>query len=103
MKQAEVKIGGHYTARVSTRIVPVLVLREEHRPGHNYGYGGSLRVRASTRYAVRNLVTGREVTLGAGRLRAELSEPAAQELTRRLSADRPTYAEAMAETIRTTD
>ena len=58
MKQADVKIGDIYEARVSGNLVPVRVLRVD-----------SLAVRSRTRFICRNEETGREIRATAARLR----------------------------------
>ena len=61
MRQAEVVIGGTYLARVSGRIVVVQVKSERRVQGY--------KQKASRRYDVVNLMTKRELQMGAGRLR----------------------------------
>lgn len=64
MRQAEVKIGGTYIARVSGRLVKVqVVLEDSHRSGR------------SRRFVAKNLETGREIRCTAARLRHDGPAP----------------------------
>ena len=65
MKQADVKVGGRYLARVSGFLVPVVVLSRETAGGQRARRFGHRRVR----FACRNTKTGREVRKTAAALR----------------------------------
>ncbi len=66
MKQADVKVGGRYMARVSGALVPVVVLSSgEGRSGDLARRYGQRRVR----FVCRNVKTGREVSKTAAALR----------------------------------
>lgn len=75
MRKSQIGIGGIYAAKVSGRIVPVQVLSKtsgntrlysRHNMAPSYG---SRRV---TKFRTRNLNTGREIIMGAARLRRPL-------------------------------
>lgn len=58
MKKADIKIGGHYIARVSGKLTTVRVDAIQDRNGID----GGRYVKAHTDYDVTNLATGRKLT-----------------------------------------
>jgi hypothetical protein len=77
MKKSEIEVGKVYTAKVSGRIVPVEVLAERTGSSHYYGganSGAAGFTRSTTKFTVRNLVTGREIVVSAARLRSAVEE-----------------------------
>ena len=62
MKQSEIKVGGHYTAKVSGKIVTVRVDSIGETERRKKDYWGKVTRRCTTHYNVTNLATGRELT-----------------------------------------
>ena len=74
MKQGDVCVGQTYEARVSGRVVRVVVLAEASRAtGRVALFPYERQQRGRRRWLVRNLASGREIIMTAGRLRATVA------------------------------
>ncbi len=72
MKKSEIRVGGHYTAKISNRIVTVRVDKISEVDGWRGAVSGR-RIKAETHYHVTNLSTGRKTTFrSAAKFRSEV-------------------------------
>ena len=69
MRQKDIVVGKVYEARVSGRLVPLLVLRGFEKSAIRYGRIQSTRYVYELRFECQNLDTDRVITLRASRLR----------------------------------
>lgn len=76
MKASEIKVGEHYSARVSNKLTTVEVLEIIKRDGYKKG---SFKMKSGTSYRVKNIATGRETVFkSASKFRAKAVKPTGQ-------------------------
>ncbi len=75
VKKAEIKVGGHYVAKVSGMLTTVRVDSVREQEGYRSNVSNH-RVKDSTVYDVTNLTTGRKLTFrSAAKFRSEIIDP----------------------------
>jgi hypothetical protein len=94
MKQADVKVGEQYMARISGALVRVTVLAVTSKSGWSSRGGGRLGqggLVSKTAYRVRNERTGREVTKSAAALRPAVKRTAEEDMSALVSYTDPSH------------